>query len=62
MLLKLYSSSLLGPESFEEIKKDMERIIMPNLMHWAAPGFFAYFPASVSYPGMILLFCLNLIL
>src|SRR5579863_3133140 len=35
-----------APESFEEIFKDLDRVILPGLSHWQHPRFFGYFPAN----------------
>uniref|UniRef100_A0A665U8V9 Aromatic-L-amino-acid decarboxylase n=1 Tax=Echeneis naucrates TaxID=173247 RepID=A0A665U8V9_ECHNA len=47
------SEAPLEPESYEDIMKDMERVIMPGITHWHSPYFFAYFPAASSYPAML---------
>lgn len=41
------------PEPFDTVLADLDRIVMPGITHWQAPGFFAYFPASSS-PAAIL--------
>uniref|UniRef100_A0A671XC40 Aromatic-L-amino-acid decarboxylase n=1 Tax=Sparus aurata TaxID=8175 RepID=A0A671XC40_SPAAU len=41
------------PETYEEIMKDVERVIMPGITHWHSPYFYAYFPAASSYPAML---------
>uniref|UniRef100_A0A3B4UME8 Aromatic-L-amino-acid decarboxylase n=2 Tax=Seriola TaxID=8160 RepID=A0A3B4UME8_SERDU len=41
------------PENYEDIIKDVERVIMPGVTHWHSPYFFAYFPAASSYPAML---------
>lgn len=41
------------PETYDEIIKDVERVIMPGVTHWHSPYFFAYFPASSSVPAMV---------
>uniref|UniRef100_A0A3P9HB61 Aromatic-L-amino-acid decarboxylase n=1 Tax=Oryzias latipes TaxID=8090 RepID=A0A3P9HB61_ORYLA len=41
------------PDSYEDIMKDVERVIMPGITHWHSPNFFAYFPAASSYPAML---------
>ncbi|XP_029958351.1 aromatic-L-amino-acid decarboxylase [Salarias fasciatus] len=41
------------PESYEDIMKDVERVIMPGVTHWHSPNFFAYFPTGSSYPAML---------
>jgi aromatic-L-amino-acid decarboxylase len=35
-----------SPESFEQIFRDLDEIIMPGLLHWQHPRFFGYFPAN----------------
>ncbi len=40
-------------EPFEEVLADLERVIMPGITHWQAPGFFAFFPANTSYPAIL---------
>jgi aromatic-L-amino-acid/L-tryptophan decarboxylase len=34
------------PESFESIRRDLDRVIMPGLSHWQHPSFFGYFPSN----------------
>ncbi|MGI9012744.1 MAG: pyridoxal-dependent decarboxylase [Phycisphaerales bacterium] len=40
-------------ESFEDIFRDVERIILPGITHWQSPMFFGYFPANTSYPSIL---------
>jgi len=40
-------------ESFEAILADLERVIVPGLMHWQSPNFFGYFPANASPPSIL---------
>lgn len=40
-------------ETYEDIMKDVERVIMPGVTHWHSPYFFAYFPTGSSYPAML---------
>ncbi|XP_066441122.1 aromatic-L-amino-acid decarboxylase isoform X1 [Eleutherodactylus coqui] len=40
-------------ETYEDIMKDVERVIMPGVTHWHSPYFFAYFPTANSYPAML---------
>ena len=40
-------------ESFETILADLERVIVPGLMHWQSPNFFGYFPANTSPPSIL---------
>nr|XP_020661866.1 aromatic-L-amino-acid decarboxylase [Pogona vitticeps] len=41
------------PERYEDILKDVEKIIMPGVTHWHSPYFFAYFPTANSYPALL---------
>ncbi|MHC4955766.1 MAG: aminotransferase class V-fold PLP-dependent enzyme [Planctomycetota bacterium] len=41
------------PESWDAIFGDVERLILPGLTHWQAPGFFGYFPCNASAPGVL---------
>lgn len=41
------------PEPMDRILADFDRLILPNTTHWNHPGFFAYFPASSTEPGII---------
>ncbi|XP_048468580.1 aromatic-L-amino-acid decarboxylase [Rhincodon typus] len=41
------------PDSFEDLMKDVERVIMPGVTHWQSPHFHAYFPAACSFPGFL---------
>uniref|UniRef100_A0A8C2Z3S8 Aromatic-L-amino-acid decarboxylase n=1 Tax=Cyclopterus lumpus TaxID=8103 RepID=A0A8C2Z3S8_CYCLU len=43
----------LEPDNYDDIIKDVERVIMPGITHWNSPYFYAYFPASNSYPAML---------
>lgn len=40
-------------ESFENVMKDITRLIMPGITHWQHPNFYAYFPANSSYPSIL---------
>lgn len=40
-------------EPWERVLGDVERLVLPGLTHWQAPGFFAYFPANASGPSML---------
>lgn len=40
-------------EDFESILADLDRIIVPGLMHWQSPNFFGYFPANTSPPSIL---------
>ncbi|XP_046737366.1 aromatic-L-amino-acid decarboxylase-like [Diprion similis] len=43
----------LKGESWQEVLKDVERVIMPGVTHWNSPHFHAYFPSGNSYPAII---------
>ncbi|XP_013088909.1 aromatic-L-amino-acid decarboxylase-like isoform X2 [Biomphalaria glabrata] len=43
----------LEGESWQEIQKDIERVIMPGVTHWNSPHFHAYFPTANSYPAIL---------
>lgn len=40
-------------ESFDQVLADLDRIVMPGVTHWQSPGWFAYFPANVSFPAIL---------
>ncbi len=40
-------------ETWEAIFGDLDRVVVPGLTHWQSPNFFAYFPASGSFPAII---------
>ena len=40
-------------EDFAEVLADLDRVILPGITHWQAPGFFAYFPANASGPSAL---------
>ena len=41
------------PVGFEEVFRDLERIILPGLSHWQHPSFFGYFPAISSLASVL---------
>ncbi|XP_060637502.2 aromatic-L-amino-acid decarboxylase-like [Anolis sagrei] len=41
------------PETYENILKDVEKIIMPGVTHWHSPYFFAFFPTANSFPAIL---------
>ena len=41
------------PELMESILVDLDRVIMPGITHWNAPGFLAYFSITGSGPGIL---------
>ncbi|XP_038849135.1 aromatic-L-amino-acid decarboxylase-like isoform X2 [Salvelinus namaycush] len=40
-------------ETYEDVVKDIERVIMPGVTHWHSPYFYAYFPTANSFPAML---------
>jgi aromatic-L-amino-acid decarboxylase len=40
-------------ESFDDVLRDLDEIILPGVTHWQSPGFFAYFPANASGPAIL---------
>jgi aromatic-L-amino-acid decarboxylase len=34
------------PESFDQIMRDVDRVIVPGLTHWQHPSFFGFFPSN----------------
>lgn len=41
------------PEGFESVLDDLDRVIVPGLTHWQAPGFFAFFPTPATGPAIL---------
>ncbi|KAJ8354193.1 hypothetical protein SKAU_G00217600 [Synaphobranchus kaupii] len=41
------------PDTYEDVVRDIERVIMPGVTHWHSPYFYAYFPTASSYPAML---------
>ncbi|KAJ2327593.1 hypothetical protein IWW51_001662 [Coemansia sp. RSA 2702] len=41
------------PESFEDIRKDIETKIMPGMTHWQSGRFFGWYPSNSSFPAML---------
>lgn len=50
---RLPASPPQNPEPWAAIQRDIEAHIMPGLTHWQSPNFMAYFPTSVTYPGIL---------
>ena len=40
-------------ESFADVLRDVDDVIVPGLTHWQSPNFFAYFPANASGPAIL---------
>lgn len=41
------------PETFTDVMDDFEKKIMPGILHWNHPNFFAYFGAGNAYPSVL---------
>lgn len=41
------------PESFDQIMRDVETVIVPGLSHWQHPRFYGYFPANSSLASVL---------
>lgn len=40
-------------EPFDDMIKDVEKLILPGITHWQSPNFFAFFPANTSGPSIL---------
>ncbi|KAG8190587.1 hypothetical protein JTE90_014063 [Oedothorax gibbosus] len=40
------------PERWQDVIKDIEKVVLPGMTHWNSPHFHAYFPTANSYPAM----------
>uniref|UniRef100_A0A667WCA8 Histidine decarboxylase n=1 Tax=Myripristis murdjan TaxID=586833 RepID=A0A667WCA8_9TELE len=49
----LPDSAPTEPEEWETIFKDIERVIMPGVVHWQSPHMHAYYPSLTSWPSML---------
>ncbi|KAM6201968.1 histidine decarboxylase [Rhynchocyon petersi] len=50
---QLPESAPEDPDSWDSIFADIERIIMPGVVHWQSPHMHAYFPALNSWPSLL---------
>ncbi|PNW88416.1 hypothetical protein CHLRE_01g028423v5 [Chlamydomonas reinhardtii] len=41
------------PESFDAVMADVRDKLMPGVVHWQSPSFFAYFPSNYSFPAAL---------
>lgn len=41
------------PESFDKIMNDVKNSVLPGLVHWRHPRYFAYFPCGGSFPSIL---------
>ncbi|KAI9571713.1 pyridoxal phosphate-dependent transferase [Boletus coccyginus] len=49
----LPSTALQAGEAFEKITQDYHKFIVPGLMHWQHPRFFAYFPTACTFAAIL---------
>lgn len=40
-------------ENWQDIMKDLDRVIMPGITNWQSPNFHAYYPTATSYPSIV---------
>ncbi|XP_027696670.1 histidine decarboxylase [Vombatus ursinus] len=53
MRSQLPDSAPVEPDSWDAIFGDIEKIIMPGVVHWQSPHMHAYFPALTSWPSLL---------
>lgn len=41
------------PESYDQIMEDFEKKVMPGILHWTHPNFYAYFSSGNAYPSIL---------
>ena len=41
------------PEPFDDVLADLERVVVPGLVGWQSPRWFAYFPTGASFPSVL---------
>ncbi|XP_071384855.1 histidine decarboxylase [Centroberyx affinis] len=49
----LPDSAPAEPEDWESIFNDIEKVIMPGVVHWQSPHMHAYYPSLTSWPSML---------
>ncbi len=42
-----------APEPWSDVRRDLDEVIVPGIVHWQHPSFFAYFPSNTSYPSIL---------
>jgi aromatic-L-amino-acid decarboxylase len=42
-----------SPEPWEAVRRDLDEVIVPGIVNWQHPSFFAYFPSNTSYPSIL---------
>lgn len=41
------------PESWDDVRADIDRVILPTITHWQHPNWFAYFPANTTHSSIL---------
>ncbi|MBA3286721.1 MAG: aspartate aminotransferase family protein [Acidimicrobiia bacterium] len=41
------------PEAWSVVMADVERVVVPGIVHWQHPSYFAYFPSNTTYPSIL---------
>ena len=42
-----------NPEPWSAVMADVNDVIVPGIVHWQHPSFFAYFPSNTTYPSIL---------
>jgi aromatic-L-amino-acid decarboxylase len=42
-----------APESWDDVRADLDRVVVDGIVHWQHPSFFAYFPSNTTYPSIL---------
>ena len=42
-----------APEPWDAVMADVDDVIVPGIIHWQHPSFFAYFPSNTTYPSIL---------
>jgi aromatic-L-amino-acid decarboxylase len=53
VLRRLPLAAPAAPESFDAVLADVDDVVVPAIVNWQHPRFFAYFPANGSYPAIL---------
>ena len=43
----------LKGENWQEVFKDIERVVFEGAMHWQGPGNLGFYPTGFSYPALL---------
>src|SRR6476660_982959 len=42
-----------APETMEALLADLDRLVLPGILHWQHPRFFGWFPANALHAGIL---------